>query len=311
MVETVVDVKLPVNESIKIKKNRLLPFSKEDYEKRLSIVTGIHGDELEGQYVCYELIRRIMNQKEHLLGIVDIYPTLNPLGIESATRDMPMFDLDMNRIFPGSQTGAVAEHIAAKIIEDIEGSSMCLDIHASTIFIHELPQVRMNKTFEHTLMPYAKLLHTDFIWLQEPSMLLDSTLDHALNERGVPTVVIEMGAGMRITKAYGNKIVEGIFCLMKAMGMWSGEVMMGKEPFISSEGEMIPFHAKEAGVFLSKLDAMGPITKGEVIGEVVNPLTGGILEQFVAPDDGVVFSLREHPIVYHGSLVARFLGGVK
>ena len=54
--------------------------------KRISIVTGIHGDELEGQYVCYEVARRIQENPEYLHGTVDIYPAMNPLGIDSITR---------------------------------------------------------------------------------------------------------------------------------------------------------------------------------------------------------------------------------
>ena len=59
MIDTVVSVNLMVGETLKIKKNRLEP----DYSrgaKRLCIVSGIYGDELQGQYICYETIRRIM-----------------------------------------------------------------------------------------------------------------------------------------------------------------------------------------------------------------------------------------------------------
>ena len=31
-----------------------------------------------------------------LKGIVEIYPALNPLGVDSISRGIPMFDLDMN-----------------------------------------------------------------------------------------------------------------------------------------------------------------------------------------------------------------------
>ena len=87
MIETVVSVGYPVDETLHIKKNRLTPErGLSGGEKRISIVTGIHGDELEGQYVCYEVERRIAAHPEYLTGVVDIYPALNPLGIDSITR---------------------------------------------------------------------------------------------------------------------------------------------------------------------------------------------------------------------------------
>lgn len=34
-------------------------------EKRISIVTGTHGDELDGQYICYEIIKKIQMYPEN------------------------------------------------------------------------------------------------------------------------------------------------------------------------------------------------------------------------------------------------------
>ena len=59
MVSTIAAVGLPIDETLEIRKNRIFPENPEENMKRISIVTGIHGDELEGQYVCYELQRRI------------------------------------------------------------------------------------------------------------------------------------------------------------------------------------------------------------------------------------------------------------
>ena len=75
MVQTIASVGLPIDETLKIQKNRIIPKNGlKGGEKRLSIVTGTHGDELEGQYVCYELQRRIRENYDCLTGIVDIYP---------------------------------------------------------------------------------------------------------------------------------------------------------------------------------------------------------------------------------------------
>ena len=78
-------------------------------EGTLKAIDPVSIDELEGQYVCYELNRIIKNNMNKLKGIVDIYPALNPLGIDSIQRGIPMFDLDMNRIFPGNENGAMAD----------------------------------------------------------------------------------------------------------------------------------------------------------------------------------------------------------
>ena len=45
MTETVVAMKLPVDESLRIRKNRVMPAHPTGEEKRIAVVTGTHGDE--------------------------------------------------------------------------------------------------------------------------------------------------------------------------------------------------------------------------------------------------------------------------
>lgn len=224
MVETVVSMKLPVDESVRIQKQRVEPTYVTGKEKRISIVTGTHGDELEGQFVCYELLRRINEKKECLKGIVDVYPALNPLGIDSITRGIPMFDLDMNRVFPGDEDGPMVESLTKELMDDLSGSDYCFDIHASNIFLDEMPQIRINEITEETLVPLAKLTNIDLVWVHASATVLESTLAYSLNSIGVPTLVVEMGVGMRITREYGYQLVEGILNLMKHEGLWDGPV---------------------------------------------------------------------------------------
>lgn len=204
MIKTIAAVGLPVDEVLEIKRNRILPETPMDSMKRISIVTGIHGDELEGQYVCFELQRRIEQNKECLTGIVDIYPAMNPLGIDSITRGIPAFDLDMNRLFPGDIDGSMLEYVVARIMEDVAGSDCVLDIHASNIYLTEIPQIRINELHQDILVPMAEAANVDFIWIHGASTVLESTFAYSLNHIGTPVLVVEMGVGMRITRTYGD-----------------------------------------------------------------------------------------------------------
>ncbi len=309
MRKTVVSVGLAVDESLRVVKNVQQPETLTGEEKRICIVTGTHGDELEGQYVCYELNRIINENRECLKGIVEIYPALNPLGVDSISRGIPMFDLDMNRIFPGNEEGAVAEHVAAKIVQDIAGADLCIDIHASNIFLREIPQARINVNVARELIPYARRLNLDFVWVHAAATVLEATLAHSLNSIGVPTVVVEMGVGMRITEEFCHQLTDGIFCVMKDMGIWMGEVITPKKPIISQDGEVGFVNAGAPGIFVPCVEHWINVEKGEMIGKILNPLDGTVQENVYAPIHGMVFTLREYPVVSCGSLIARVLGG--
>lgn len=309
MIQTVTQADLPCDESLRIKKNRIAP-ENTDNLKRISVVTGTHGDELEGQYVCYLIQKRIKEHPECLHGIVDIYPAINPIGIDSITRGIPAFDLDMNRMFPGDSEGSMLEHIANGIVTDLEGSDVCIDIHASNIFLTEIPQVRINTIFGKELVPIAEKINIDLIWVHPSATVLESTLAHSMNAVGVPTLVVEMGVGMRITKSYCEQLTDGIFNLMASLGMWSGEVPDVRRPLVVYDEDPISFlNAEKSGLFVAHTKHWTNVTKGQHIGDIIDPLSGEILTTVAADCDGILFTIREYPIVDEGSLIGRILPG--
>lgn len=220
MIKTIVDTELPLDERLLVRKNVI---KNGKGRKRFCVVTGTHGDELEGQMVCYEVARLIQANIERLDGTVEIWPALNPLGIDTLQRGVPNFDLDMNRIFPGNEHGTMAEHTAYRICQDLKGADMVLDIHSSNLYLREAPQVRINVLNEDTLVPQAQHLGVDFIWVHDAATVLEATLAHSLNSTGTPCLVVEMGVVQRINNRMCHRLVDGIFNLMRQMGMWKDE----------------------------------------------------------------------------------------
>ena len=304
MIETIATAALAVNENLNIQKRRI---QNGKSKKRLSLVTGTHGDELEGQYLAYIVGSYLDEHIDCLDGIVDIYPALNPMGIDSITRGVPMFDLDMNRVFPGSKDGTMIEMLCSMIVDDISGSDVCVDVHSSNIFLKEIPQIRMSVPTAPTLLPYAKMMNVDFIWIHDAATVLESTLAHTLNTRGTKTLVVEMGVGMRITKEYCKKLFDGIFNLLKELGMWSGETDPVREPIVSEGREVGFVNSDAAGIFVPCVSFGETVEKNNHIGDVVDPLSSKIVEKVDAVCDGMIFTLREYPVVYGGSLLARIL----
>ncbi|MDO4332980.1 MAG: M14 family metallopeptidase [Eubacteriales bacterium] len=307
MMMTVASVSLPVDETLEIRKNRFCPKDGGN-GRRISIVTGTHGDELEGQLVCYEVAKTIRENPEKLLGTVDLYPALNPLGIDSVTRGIPGFDLDMNRIFPGNPDGSMTEYVATRIVEDLVGADLCLDIHASNIFLTELPQIRINELHKEKLVSLAMEANVDFIWVHGANTVLESTLAHTMNSRGVPTLVVEMGVGMRLTKEYGDQLTKGIFNLMRKLHIWKGEEEPVKTPVVSEKPDEVCYlNAPVSGIFLKEKEHGSMVCAGEEIGAIINPFTGECMKAVTAPHDGLLFTIREYPVVDEGSLLARIL----
>ena len=111
---------------------------------RMAVVAGVHGDELEGLYLCQRLAawleRLALTRPEALLGQVELYPAVNPLGLDTLSREVPVFDADLNRSFPGHAQGSLPQRIADALMRHLQGAALVIDVHASNRFLRELPQ---------------------------------------------------------------------------------------------------------------------------------------------------------------------------
>jgi hypothetical protein len=300
---------LPVGETLSIKKNRFTPTTKKDNLKRISIVSGTHGDELEGQYVIYLLSSWLLKNQNAINGIVDLYPAVNALGVDSITRGFPVYEVDLNRVFPGSKEEYLPGQLVHALSLDVKGSDIAIDIHSSNIFLREIPQIRINKEFSNDTLPLAKELNCDFIWIHDAVTVLEATFSHAMNSMGTKTLVVEMGVGMRVTKEYGVQLLNGILNLMKKEGIIvTDEEFESREAFSSEVGDVFYINSPTSGLFVPELNHCEVIKKGDKVGMIVNPLDGKILDTIYAPSAGILFTLREYPVVYEGSLLARIFG---
>ncbi|MGD2084259.1 MAG: M14 family metallopeptidase [Chromatiales bacterium] len=306
--ESVLDMALPYQDRIQLRRT---VFSGGP-GPRVAVVAGIHGDELEGLYVCHRLAAWLealaRTRPGALLGTVELYPALNPLGLVTLQRSVPVFDTDLNRAFPGHPHGLMPQRMAHGALRALEGSELVVDIHASNIFLREIPQVRINADFAEGLLPLARRMNLDLIWLHGAATVLEATLAHSLNERGTPCLVVEMGVGMRVTPAYGEQLVTGLLSLWRDLGVLDGGLelpALEHQPMVADDGNVHFLNADTSGMFVPSSEHWVRVAEGDTLGSIVSPERGELLSVVRSPVDGVLFTLREYPLVYEGSLMAR------
>ena len=49
------------------------------------------------------------------------------------------------------------------------------------------------------------------------------------------------------------------------------------------------------------------VEKGDLVGKIINPLSGEVMAEIKAPENGMIFTVREYPVVEEGSLMGRIL----
>ena len=278
-------------------KNRL---QQGDSPKRVCIVTGTHGDELEGQYVCFRLNQIIRAQLERLNGTVEIYPALNPLGIDSITRGIPTFDLNMNRIFPGDPQGAMPEQI--------KGYTYGIQLASFYISGDFVPHVRLMRTgYEDT--EGAKLFGMPYITLRQP-LPFDTTLLN-YNWQIWETKAYSLYGGMNdgVESPITAEMIGTILRFAQRTGL-SRKPVVGIPDFnpqVIDESSFCSVRTPQAGIFYRLKGAGAKVQEGEPLARIIDPYEGSVRAEITSPTDGIIFFAHNKPLALANTLLFNIL----
>ena len=301
----------PSGQKVEIPKKSFLSARKRP-TKRVAFVSGLHGNELEGVYICNLLTRHLKkiqsSQPEAFLGEVHIYPAVNPQATANGTRLWPFLSIDLNRQFGISEENSLASRCAEELVTSLKSSAdIVIDFHASNLHLKETPQIRITEGFHKKLIPLGVHCNLDLIWVHPPSNMFMSTLGYNLNKSKIPTLVIESGIALRINKNFSNRVFLGIvnFLYQTGVVVANNPPPPIAHPKIVHSSQVISIHSNHAGLFVAHTDIKKNIKKGEVIGEVIDAANGRTLQEVIAVESGFLFTLREHPLVYPSALLGR------
>jgi predicted deacylase len=310
-VETILSLRLPYEETLNLQRS----VYNGGEGPRVAITAGLHGDELEGLYVCHRLAAWLeelaQNHPLALLGRVELYPGLNPLGLNTLQRAVPIYDSDLNRSFPGYADGLLPQRIAAATLAHLQGSTLVIDVHASNPYMSEMPQVRISQGFSDVLLPLARRLNLEIVWKQRQAVTsLETTLAHSLNHRGVPCLGIKMGGGTGLTPTFCEQLIAGVLNLWQDLGVLDPDLELMEplhQALVIDDDHVYHLNAITSGLFVSTVENGTTVTANHLLGRIVSPFAGHPLAEVRSPVAGKLITLRRHPAIYEGSLLARIV----
>jgi len=254
----------------------------------LGVVAGIHGDEPLGP----ETVRRLLEQisSEPLRGTVLALPVANAYAFQALTRNTPLDMSNLNRIFPGDPNGMLSEQLAHAICSQLlDRCDAIIDFHSggnlATVdyaYIHE-DDIGLAHAFSCEILYRAPYF--------------EGTFTAVARERGIHSVVSELGGGQQLNVHYLEKGVRGAVSVMKALGMLPGEPTPPKEQTIVEELATLRPH--QGGVMLSTVDPshLGEtVPRGTELARIVSPHTFEALEVITAPFDPSIMILTRQAV---------------
>jgi len=262
----------------------------------LLVTAAIHGDEIIG----VEIIRRLLAYKfiDRIRGTLIAIPVVNVYGFVSKSRYLPD-RRDLNRSFPGSESGSMASRLANVLMTEIVPQcTHIVDLHSGAVNRENLPQIRAKITGEPDIEALARAFGVPVIL---DSGLLDNSFRAAANDAGKPILVYEAGEALRFNEVAIRAGVKGVLSVMAALDM-----RLKKKPrrlpstIISSTSRWV--RAPQSGILRALVGTGAKITAGDTLAFINDPMGENHVE-LIAETDGVVIGKTNLPLVFAGEAV--------
>lgn len=256
------------------------------------VSAAVHGDEINGVEIIRRLLR--MSQIRRLRGTLLAVPIVNLFGLHNRSRYLPD-RRDLNRSFPGTQTGSLAGRIARVFGQEIVArSDLGIDLHTAAIHRVNLPQIRADIN-DPVLAPLAKAFSAPVLL---HSAAPDGSLRGAASDIDVPVMVYEAGEALRFEEVFIQIGLRGIINVLRVLQMLPpSKRKRSKSSAVlrSSSWQRAP----QSGILRTQAKLGAMVSKGDHLGIVADP-TGESEMPITAPFDGVVIGRTNLPLVFEG-----------
>ena len=277
-------------------------------------LTGcIHGDEVTGIVTVQEVFKTIRKQPL-LKGSLYAFPLMNPIGFETASRNITLSKEDLNRSFPGDKSGSVAERIADKIFSTIKETkpTLVLDLHNDWMksipytLVDPNPAGVHKKAYEQTLKVAGE---SGFLVVQDTEDPTGS-FSYSLLEHDIPALTIELGESYIVNEKnveYGVKSILGILAYLgmitkpaedfiyQVPQVAKGKILKSSSLPVSSASGIIRFLTQPGDL----------VTKGQAVAKIYNAF-GKLQDTLLCREDGVVLGHSDFSVAFPGAPVIAF-----
>ncbi|MCY4541000.1 MAG: succinylglutamate desuccinylase/aspartoacylase family protein [Rhodobacteraceae bacterium] len=245
----------------------------------IGVSGSIHGNENAGSQIIRELWPRLRNRR--LAGRILLLPVANPRAFAVNKRYTPVDELNLNRQFPGSDSGWYSDHLAAAITREfLNKIDVHVDLHAGTDrptvdYVYILNDERLSRAFGSLVLyrPKTGVAGTTYD---------GTTKSVTVDRRGISSVVVELGGGIVAQQSYVDRGVAGVMNMLRAAGVVEGEALIPTRQVVVRGIEIV--RPKHGGWLETSAPPLGElIFEGEELGRVVSPYTFETLEVIPTP----------------------------
>jgi uncharacterized protein len=262
----------------------------------LFISAGVHGDEING----VEIIRRLLNLSvlSRLKGTLITVPIVNVFGFINQSRYLPD-RRDLNRSFPGSETGSLTSLLANLFLKEIVlKSDFGIDIHTGAQHRSNLPHIRAFLDHKQT-QRLALAFGTPVII---NTRIPEGSLRESALQNDKAVLAYEGGEALRFDELSIRAGLRGILSVLRELNMLPPKKNPKPllQPFITNSSVWV--RAPMSGILNLKARLGNKVTENDVIGQVISPFDE-TKQNIKARLSGIIIGYRKLPLIHKGDAV--------
>jgi len=264
-------------------------------EKSCCIVGALRGNEIQQMAICAQLVDTLKRLEEKG-GIaknksIMIIPCANYYSMNIGKRFWTMDNTDINRMFPGYDSGETTQRIADGLFKSIKNYAYGIQMASFYQEGEFLPHVKVMDTTGGKQETYDSLSDFGLPYglIRKPSPYDTTTLNYNWQVWGCEAFSLFATYTEHIGGQSTQTAVNAALRFLIARGILKWSLHPGSHTRILSEDTILRISTHSAGI-LKKYAAVGDeVKEGGLLCEIVHPLEGHTIDRIVSPIDGTVF----------------------
>jgi predicted deacylase len=272
-------------------------------EKSCCIVGALRGTEIQQMAICAQLVDAL--RRFEIRGqlcenrSVTVIPCANYYSMNIGKRLWTMDNTDINRMFPGYDSGETTQRIAYGLFNGIK--DYLFGIQMTSFYL------------EGQFLPHAKIMEADEIKTCNADALADFGLPYGLIRKARPYDTTTLNYNWQIwgckafslfttyTERIGGRsaqtAVNAVLRFLTANGILNHNLHKGSHTRILREDDIRHVHTSGAGIIKNYVSVGDDVSEGDLLCELVHPLEGYTMEQIQSPIRGTVFFSYNNQLV--------------